>query len=110
MPFVAVMAAGMAARAKTGSFEWLYGLRIVAVAISLWLHRATYKSINWRFDWTAHCSRSAHLRPLDRARSFRPWPDATRTCRVAVGSAIHLARAKCDRRHRHRADCRLLKN
>jgi exosortase E/protease (VPEID-CTERM system) len=53
MPFVAIMAAGMAARAMTGSFEWLYGLRIVAVAITLWIYRATYKSIDWRFDWTA---------------------------------------------------------
>ncbi len=53
MPFVAIMAAGMAARAMTGSFEWLYGLRIAAVAITLWVYRATYKSIDWRFDWTA---------------------------------------------------------
>ena len=53
MPFVAIMAAGMAARAMTGSFEWLYGLRIVAVAITLWVYRATYKSIDWRIDWTA---------------------------------------------------------
>jgi exosortase E/protease (VPEID-CTERM system) len=53
MPFVAIMAAGMAVRAMTGSFEWLYGLRIAAVAIALWIWRDTYKTIDWRFDWTA---------------------------------------------------------
>lgn len=53
MPFVAIMAAGMAARAMTGTFEWLYGLRIIGVALTLWIYRASYKSIVWRIDWTA---------------------------------------------------------
>jgi len=57
MPFVSVMAAGMAAHAMTGSFEWLYPLRIVAVAITLWVYRgvyrASYKTTNWQIDWTA---------------------------------------------------------
>ncbi len=53
MPFVAILAAGMAAHAMSASFEWLYGLRIVAVAITLWVYRATYRKIDWRIDWTA---------------------------------------------------------
>jgi exosortase E/protease (VPEID-CTERM system) len=53
VPFVAILAAGMLSSAMTGSFEWFYPLRIIAVAVVLWSYRATYRTIDWRFDWTA---------------------------------------------------------
>ncbi len=51
MPFVVVMAAGMIASAASSGFEWLYPLRVIAVAIVLWYFRSKYAELDWRFGW-----------------------------------------------------------
>jgi exosortase E/protease (VPEID-CTERM system) len=53
VPFIAILAAGMASRALSAGFEWLYSLRFFAAAIALWVFRGKYKVLNWRVDWTA---------------------------------------------------------
>ncbi len=53
LPFVAILAAGMASRALSAGFEWLYSLRFFAAVIALWVFRRSYKSLDWRPDWTA---------------------------------------------------------
>jgi len=53
LPFVIVLAAGMASRALSAGFEWLYSIRFFAAVIALWAFRAKYKRLDWRFDWTA---------------------------------------------------------
>jgi len=50
-PFLAILAAGMVSRAFAGRFEWLYPLRICAVAAVLWCYRKKYAKLNWAFDW-----------------------------------------------------------
>jgi len=51
MPFVVVMAAGMIATAASAGFEWLYPLRVGAVAVALWYFRSKYSELDWRFGW-----------------------------------------------------------
>ena len=51
MTFVIVMAAGMVSSAASAGFEWLYPLRVVAAAITLWYFRSKYSELNWRFGW-----------------------------------------------------------
>lgn len=53
MPFLVIVAAGMISRAASGGFEWLYPLRFVAAAATLWFFRSSYKDLDWRFGWTA---------------------------------------------------------
>jgi exosortase E/protease (VPEID-CTERM system) len=48
-PFLAIMAASLAARAASSGFEWLYVLRVAAAAGALWYFRRSYRNIEWRF-------------------------------------------------------------
>jgi exosortase E/protease (VPEID-CTERM system) len=50
-PFAALLAAGMVSRAATGQFEWLYPIRICAVAAVLWFYRRSYARLDWSFGW-----------------------------------------------------------
>jgi len=59
VPFVAILAAGMAARALTGGFEWLYPLRFIAAAVALWYYRRTLAELDWRVDWTGPAAGAA---------------------------------------------------
>lgn len=59
MPFVVLMAAGMVSTAASGGFEWLYPLRVIAAAITLWYLRAKYSELNWRFGWLSVAAGSA---------------------------------------------------
>jgi exosortase E/protease (VPEID-CTERM system) len=51
IPFLAILAAGMLARAASADFEWLYGLRFLAAAGTLWMFRAQLRSLDWRCGW-----------------------------------------------------------
>ena len=50
-PFAALLAAGMVSRAASGQFEWLYPIRICAVAAVLWFFRRSYAKLDWSFGW-----------------------------------------------------------
>jgi exosortase E/protease (VPEID-CTERM system) len=50
-PFAAILAAGMVSRAAAGQFEWLYPIRICAVAAVLWFYRRSYSKLDWSFGW-----------------------------------------------------------
>ena len=49
IPFLAILAAAMLARAASGSFEWLYPLRFAAAGGVLWFFRSKYREMDWRF-------------------------------------------------------------
>ena len=56
LPFVAALAASMIGRAASSGFDWMYPLRLAAVAAVLWWFRAEYRKagplgIDWRFGW-----------------------------------------------------------
>jgi exosortase E/protease (VPEID-CTERM system) len=51
VPFLAILAAGMLARAASADFEWLYVLRFVGAAVALWVFRAPLRTLDWRFGW-----------------------------------------------------------
>jgi exosortase E/protease (VPEID-CTERM system) len=53
LPLFAITAAGMIARAASGTFEWFYPLRVVAGAAALWFCRKRYRSLQWRCGWAA---------------------------------------------------------
>ena len=53
LPLVALLAAGMAAHAASGDFEWLYPLRFFAVLGVVWRYRAEYREFDWRVGWQA---------------------------------------------------------
>jgi exosortase E/protease (VPEID-CTERM system) len=50
VPFLAILAAGMAARAMSSDFEWAYPLRLVAPLAVFWFYRRSYRGIDWRFS------------------------------------------------------------
>ena len=53
LPFLAILLAAMLSRAASGKFEWLYGIRLLAVAVPLWAYRRTYSALKWKWDWRA---------------------------------------------------------
>lgn len=53
LPFLAILAAAMAARALSADFEWFYGLRVVAAVGAIWYCRGTYRKLDWRAGWPA---------------------------------------------------------
>ncbi|HTP35663.1 MAG TPA: exosortase E/protease, VPEID-CTERM system [Candidatus Acidoferrales bacterium] len=83
VPFLCVLAAGMISRAATGTFEWLYGLRLLAAIVALWTYRRTYRQLEWRAGWMA---------PLAGAAVFAIWIALDRTGSAAAMPA-DLARA-----------------
>jgi exosortase E/protease (VPEID-CTERM system) len=52
-PFVALATATMVTRAFSAGFEWLYPVRVAAVAVVLWRYRATYLALvrPWTWSW-----------------------------------------------------------
>ncbi|HTW36933.1 MAG TPA: exosortase E/protease, VPEID-CTERM system [Steroidobacteraceae bacterium] len=53
IPFLAILATGMLARAISSGFETLYILRFIAAAIALRVYCARIKALDWRFSWRA---------------------------------------------------------
>ena len=53
VPFLLILAAAMISRAASAGFEWLYPLRLVASGAALWVFRAHYQKLDWRFGWEA---------------------------------------------------------
>jgi CAAX prenyl protease-like protein len=51
MPLLAILAAGMIARALSDGFEFLYPLRLLAAVVALWCYRKSYASVDLRFSW-----------------------------------------------------------
>ncbi|HXK02650.1 MAG TPA: exosortase E/protease, VPEID-CTERM system [Verrucomicrobiae bacterium] len=77
VPFLCVLAAGMISRAATGTFEWLYGLRLLAAIVALWTYRRTYRQLEWRAGWMAPLAGVAVFIlwiALDRSGSAAPIP------------------------------------
>ena len=64
VPFLAILAASLVSKAASGYFEWLYPLRFIAAAVSLWFFRAELRKLNWCFGWFA---------PLTGAAIFLVW-------------------------------------
>jgi exosortase E/protease (VPEID-CTERM system) len=48
MPFMAILAASMLSKTLSGSFEWLYPLRILTAVCALWYFRNTLRTLVWR--------------------------------------------------------------
>jgi exosortase E/protease (VPEID-CTERM system) len=53
LPFLAILAVGMVTGAASSGFEWLYALRVIAAAATLWYFRDSYRALNWRVGWPA---------------------------------------------------------
>lgn len=53
MPLLAVLAAGSLSRAFSGSFEFLYPLRVIAGLLMLARYRRELAAIDWRCSWRA---------------------------------------------------------
>jgi exosortase E/protease (VPEID-CTERM system) len=51
VPLLAILGAGMLARAGSGTFEWLYPLRLLAVVPVLYVYRRKLAQLDWRFSW-----------------------------------------------------------
>ena len=55
-PFLAILASSMISQLASGDFEWLYPIRVVAVAAALVYFGRSYRSLDWRFGWTSIAS------------------------------------------------------
>ena len=53
MPFLVILGSAMISRAVSGGFEWLYPLRFLAAAGTLWYFRSKYADLDWKFDWVS---------------------------------------------------------
>lgn len=53
MPFLAVLAAGMLARAAAGRFETWYALRLIAAGAACAVYWPRLARLDWRFGWRA---------------------------------------------------------
>ena len=51
MPMLALLAAGMASKAFSGSFEYFYPLRVIAVAWMFMRYRWKFRQMNWSWSW-----------------------------------------------------------
>jgi CAAX prenyl protease-like protein len=51
MPLLAILAAGMIARALSGDFELWYPLRLAAAVAALWIFRRSYAGVDFGFSW-----------------------------------------------------------
>jgi exosortase E/protease (VPEID-CTERM system) len=47
LPFMTLLAAGMMIGAVSATFEWLYPLSLVGVAVVLWIYRRSYLDLTW---------------------------------------------------------------
>jgi len=56
LPFLAILAASLASQATSAGFEWLYGLRVVAVFGVVYTYRREYRGMDWRFGWVGPSS------------------------------------------------------
>jgi exosortase E/protease (VPEID-CTERM system) len=64
MPLLAILAAGMIARALSGDFELWYPLRLAAAFAVLWIYRRSYAGVDFGFSWRG---------PLTGALLFAVW-------------------------------------
>ncbi|HML16556.1 MAG TPA: exosortase E/protease, VPEID-CTERM system [Bryobacteraceae bacterium] len=98
MPFLAILAAAMIARASSGDFEWIYPLRVVAAGAALWYFRGTYKEMNWRIGWTGIAAGVLvfaiwiGLEPLARAHATSAQTAALTAAPAALMNAAASAR------------------
>jgi len=77
LPFLAILAAGMVARAASADFEWLYPLRFLAAAGTLWALRSELRNLDWRSGW---------LGPLAGFAVFLVWVGLDRWNGIEAGS------------------------
>jgi exosortase E/protease (VPEID-CTERM system) len=52
-PLAAILAVGMVTRALSEGVDVLYPLKFVAGLVALWIYRADYRQLDWRFSWRA---------------------------------------------------------
>lgn len=52
-PLLVLMAASMLTSAASSSFDVLYPLRVVAIALALCYYRKSYKGLGWKWTWHA---------------------------------------------------------
>lgn len=64
LPFLTVLTASLIGRAASSGFDWLYPLRLAVAVVTLWIFRAEYRRLDWRFSW---------LGPLAGAAIFAMW-------------------------------------
>lgn len=52
-PLAAILAVGMVTQALSAGADMLYPLRVVAGVFAVWIYRAQYRQLDWRFSWRA---------------------------------------------------------
>jgi membrane protease YdiL (CAAX protease family) len=79
LPFLAILAAAIFARAVSGNFEWFYSVRLLAALVALWMFRETYAGLEWKAGWAA---------PLTGALAFLIWIGLDRLITAPHASAM----------------------
>ncbi len=89
-PFLMVSATAMLTGALSSGFDWLYPLRVVAVAAALWMFRRHYAGLRWSFSWWSVAIGSATfaiwLGVMPRSQRPDTWTTALQS--IPLGWAI----------------------
>jgi exosortase E/protease (VPEID-CTERM system) len=51
MPLLGILASGMLVHALSAGFDFLYPAKLLVGGCILWIYRADYATLNWRFGW-----------------------------------------------------------
>jgi exosortase E/protease (VPEID-CTERM system) len=88
VPLLALMGTMTLTAAVSAGFDWLYPLRVAAVAAALWHFRRGYAGLRWRWSWTAAGIGAA---------AFAVWlllePAADAAVTAAFGAELHAVPA-----------------
>ena len=84
VPLLAVLAAGMVARALSAGFDFLYPLRLIAGGTALIAYRSAFGQIGWRMTWRG---------PVAGAAVFAFWSIWSIYMQEPRGEPLELARA-----------------
>jgi exosortase E/protease (VPEID-CTERM system) len=84
VPLLAVLAAGMAARALSAGFDFLYPVRLIAGAAGLIAYRSAFGRISWRVTWRG---------PVAGAAVFALWSVCSFYMQEPRAEPLELARA-----------------
>jgi exosortase E/protease (VPEID-CTERM system) len=84
-PLLSILAAGMVAQAGSGTFQWLYPLRVAAPLLVIWFYRREYVRMDWS---TSEADDSRWIGPAAGLLVFAIWVGFDRLGGAGANAAV----------------------